>query len=296
MDHLTPLIAPSFLPLHRQIVKDTFSHYWLKGGRGSTKSSFISIEIILGIMRDPNANGAVLRKVGATIRDSVFEQLQWAITHLGVADLWEPKVSPLSLVYLPTGQKIIFRGADNPKKIKSAKVSQGYIRYIWYEEVDEFYGMDELRIINQSLMRGGNKFDVFYSYNPPKNASHWINGEVALQSIRQDTLIHHSDFRAVPSTWLGEQFVAEAEHLRRVSPQLYQHEYLGEITGTGGEVFINLSLREISDAEIVEFDRVRRGIDWGYGSDPFVYLAAQVDVSKRIILINLQCLTLNSLV
>lgn len=96
-DKLNPLIAPSFASLHRQVLNGGFSHYWLKGGRGSAKSSFISLEIVLGVMRDPNANAVVLRKVGATLRDSVFEQVVWAVEKLQVADLWEPeKNAPLS--------------------------------------------------------------------------------------------------------------------------------------------------------------------------------------------------------
>ncbi len=279
-DKLNPLIAPSFASLHRQMLNGGFSHYWLKGGRGSAKSSFISLEIVLGVMRDPEANAVVLRKVGNTLRDSVYEQMVWAVEKLKVGDLWEQKKTPLCLIFKPTGQKILFRGGDNPHKIKSVKVSKGYVRFIWYEEVDEFRGMEELRVINQSLMRGGKKFDVFYSYNPPKNVGHWVNGEVAAQSLRADTIVHHSDFRWVPLDWLGEQFVAEAEELRRSRPEFYRHEYLGEVTGTGGEVFKNVVLREISDGEIASFDRVRRGLDWGYGPDPFVYLALHFDKKR----------------
>lgn len=93
-DKLNPLIAPSFASLHRQVLNGGFSHYWLKGGRGSAKSSFISLEIVLGVMRDPNANAVVLRKVGTTLRDSVFEQVVWAVEKLQVADLWEQKKTP----------------------------------------------------------------------------------------------------------------------------------------------------------------------------------------------------------
>ena len=94
----------------------------LNGGRGSTKSSFVSIEIILGMMKDKNANGVALRKVGVNLKDSVYEQLQWAIKVLGVDNYWQSKLSPLELVYIPTGQRIVFRGADKPKKIKSTKM------------------------------------------------------------------------------------------------------------------------------------------------------------------------------
>ena len=116
------------------------THYWMEGGRGSLKSSTAGVEIPLGIMRDPNANAVVLRKVRDTLKDSVFEQLEWAIEMLQVSHLWISKVSPLSLTYKPTGQQILFRGADKPKRIKSLKFRKGYCRYIWYEELDEFGG------------------------------------------------------------------------------------------------------------------------------------------------------------
>ena len=113
------------------------------------------------MMKDPEANAVVIRKVGLYLKDSVYEQLLWAIDRLGVSHLWQAKLSPLELVYTPTGQRIIFRGADKPKKLKSTKVHRGYIKYIWYEEADEFAGEEEIRTINLSLLRGGSGFKVF---------------------------------------------------------------------------------------------------------------------------------------
>lgn len=251
----------------------------LNGGRGSTKSSFVSIEIILGMMKDKNANGVALRKVGVNLKDSVYEQLQWAIKVLGVDNYWQSKLSPLELVYIPTGQRIVFRGADKPKKIKSTKFRNGYCKYIWYEEVDEFCGMEEIRIINQSLMRGGEGFCVFYSYNPPKSQRNWINKEVLEDN--PDRVVHHSTYLAVPPEWLGEQFIREAEHLKKTKPDIYEHEYLGNVTGTGGEVFTNLTIRRISDEEIKNFDHISRGLDWGYASDPFHYTVNHYDKTRR---------------
>ena len=250
----------------------------LNGGRGSTKSSFVSIEIILGMMKDKNANGVALRKVGVNLKDSVYEQLQWAIKVLGVDNYWQSKLSPLELVYIPTGQRIVFRGADKPKKIKSTKFRNGYCKYIWYEEVDEFCGMEEIRIINQSLMRGGEDFCVFYSYNPPKSQRNWINKEVLEDN--PDRVVHHSTYLTVPKEWLGEQFIREAEHLKKTKPDIYDHEYMGLVTGTGGEVFRNITIRTISDDEIGQFDHISRGIDWGYASDPFHYTVNHYDKTR----------------
>lgn len=281
MKQLTDLIAPSFYTLHSDIKSGVYTHYWLKGGRGSTKSSFISLEIVLGMMEHPDANAVVIRKVGLYLKDSVYEQICWAIEALGVAALWQAKLSPLEIRYLPTGQKILFRGADKPRKLKSTKVAHGYVRYIWYEECDEFAGIEEIRTVNQSLMRGGAKFDVFYSYNPPKSQNNWVNNEVLL--VQPGKRVHHSTYRAVPRLWLGEQFFIEAEHLAETKPEQYEHEYLGKVTGTGGEVFTNVQIRPITDEEISGFGYLRRGIDWGYTTDPFCYVALCYDRKhKRI--------------
>lgn len=278
---LSKLIAPSFYEVHQAIKEGQYTHYWLKGGRGSTKSSFVGIEIILGMMRDSEANAVALRKVKDTLRESVFEQLLWAIDILGVRHLWKDSVSPLGLTFIPTGQRIIFRGADNPKKVKSAKLRRGYIKYIWYEEVDEFGGPEEIRTINQTFMRGGDEFAVVYTFNPPKSQRNWVNREVQEAEQRLDTLVHHSTYLTVPREWLGDQFVIEAEHLKKANPTAYAHEYLGEITGTGGEVFTNLTIRRISDDEINTFDRLNRGIDWGYAVDPFHYTVNYFDKTRR---------------
>ncbi|WP_081954014.1 PBSX family phage terminase large subunit [Paenibacillus sp. FSL R5-0345] len=272
---LTNVIAPSFYDVHWDIVDGKYTHFWLSGGRGSTKSSVISIEIILGIMEDPMANAVVLRKVKDTLNDSVKDQLEWAIAALGVEDYWEVPGEKLVITYKPTGQEIRFRGADKPKKIKGLKYVKGYCKYIWYEELDEFTSMEEVRMINQSLMRGGPKFTVFYSYNPPKSANNWVNTES--KYTRDDRLAVHTNYLSVPKEWLGEQFLIEAEHLRDTKPAAYEHEYLGNITGTGGEVFDNVQIRRISDEEIEDFYNIRRGLDFGYGPDPLSYGAMHYD-------------------
>lgn len=283
MTRLSDLIAPRFYKLHHLIKQHAYTHYWLKGGRGSTKSSFISIEIIIGMMQNPDANTVALRKVKDTLKESVFEQLIWAIEALGVKDFWRVTLSPLRLTYTPTGQRIIFRGLDVAKKIKSVKVSKGYIRYVWFEELDEFSGMEEIRTVLQSLLRGGEKFNVFYSFNPPKSVSNWVNAET--REKRPDRVIHHSDYLSVPEKWLGEQFLLEAEQLKATNETAYKHEYLGEVVGTGGEVFANVVVRKITKKERAAFDRIRRGIDYGFTIDPFVYLVMHYDAKYRRIYI-----------
>lgn len=279
MTKLSQCIGQGFYGLHRDIRQGKYTHYWLKGGRGSGKSSFLSIELLLGLLEDEDANGVVLRKVAANLRDSVFEQMLWAIHALGVEDEWEKKISPMELVRKSTGQKILFRGCDDPRKLKSLKFQRGYAKFIWYEEVDEFGGMQEIRSLNQSLMRGGEEFRIFYSYNPPKQARSWVNQEMAEE--REDRLVHHSTYREMPEEWLGSQFLAEAEYIRKRHPETYRHEYLGEVTGSSGEVFHNLILREISDEEIENFDHISRGLDWGYAIDPLHYTVNHYDKTRR---------------
>ena len=276
---LDRLIAPSFYKVHNSI--EDYTHFWLCGGRGSTKSSFVSVEIILGIMKNADTNAVVLRKVGAYLKDSVFSQLEWAIEKLGVSDMWDIKASVPEMVYKKTGQKILFRGADKVQKLKSTKVTHGYIRYIWYEELDEFCGMKEIRSINQSMMRGGEKFTVFYSYNPPQNRRSWVNRE-ALKK-RDDMLVHKSTYLDVPKNWLGEQFFLEAKYLKKLHINQYNHEYLGEVTGTGGEIFDNLEVVKLSDEEVKSFDNIKCGVDFGFTADPFVYVVCFYHNNKLFI-------------
>jgi len=276
---LSELIAPNFYPIHQDIKAGKHTHYKLYGGRGSTKSSFVSVEIVTGMMRDPQANAAVFRKVGATLQESVYEQLLWAIDALGVSHLWHASLSPLRITYIPTGQRIIFRGCDDPNKTKSVKLRKGYFKYIWYEERAEFSGDEDERKINQSLMRGGKKFIVFYTWNPPKQLQSWVNQDVLEE--RPDTLCNHSTYLTVPREWLGEQFFLEAEDLKKRKPMSYRHEYLGEATGTGGKVFDNVVIRTITDAEISRFDKIRQGLDFGFAADPLAFVRSHYDSKHR---------------
>lgn len=276
---LTSLIAPSFYQLYHDITKHKHTHYWLKGGRGSTKSSFISVLIILLIMQNPDVNAVVMRRFAATLHDSVYEQIAWAIDKLGVSSYFRLQTSPLQIIYKPTGQRIVFRGADDPLKIKSIKFARGYCGIVWYEELAEFPGLDGISNILQSLLRGGSTYWCFYSYNPPASISSWVNYESGI--TRPDKIVHESTYLQVPPEWLGEQFLAEAEAKKIAHPDAYNHEYMGIVTGTGGEVFGNVTARPITDEEIRQYDHVRRGLDWGYARDPLAYLAGNYDAKRK---------------
>jgi phage terminase large subunit len=268
--NLTDIISPAFYSVHWDILYGNHTYYDLYGGRGSTKSSFISAEIVLGMMEDSNANAVVFRKYGVTLRESVYEQIQWAIDALGVSDLWEARVSPLRFVYKPTGQKIVFRGLDKAKKTKSIKVSYGYFKYLWFEELDEFSGIEEIRTVQQSVLRGGSKFVVFKSFNPPISRSSWAN--VYVSKPRDDSLRHKSDYTTVPVEWLGQPFVDEAEHLKKTNPKAYEHEYLGNAVGLGTNIFDVLEIRTITDDEISRMERIYQGQDWGWYPDPKAFI------------------------
>lgn len=278
---LSEKIGPAFYGIAHDIFHHGHTHYDFSGGRGSLKSSTVSIIVPLLLVANPGTHALVLRKVANTIRDSVYAQYIWAIGELGMAAYWEAKVSPMELIYKPTSQKIMFRGADDPMKIKSIKVPFGYIAVTHFEEKDQFAGRAEIRNILQSTMRGGSVFWNFESYNPPISRDNWANKD-SLEE-RADRLCHKSTYLQAPPEWLGEQFLAEAEHLKETDERAYQHEYLGIPVGTGGNVFENLELREITDKEIGSFDQIYQGVDWGWYPDPFAFIRLHYDRARETI-------------
>lgn len=278
---LSSVIGPAFHLLARDVVQHGHTHYDLSGGRGSLKSSCVSLLVPLILLANKNTHALVLRKVANTIRDSVYAQYLWAIGELGMASYWEAKVQPMELIYRPTGQKIMFRGADDPMKIKSIKVPFGYIAVTHFEEKDQFAGRAEIRNILQSTMRGGSKFWNFESYNPPISRDNWANKD-SLEE-RPDRLCHKSTYLEAPPEWLGSQFLSEAEHLKSTDERAYRHEYLGEAVGTGGNVFENLELRKITDKEISHFDRIYQGVDFGWFPDQLAFIRAHYDRNQETI-------------
>lgn len=280
---LSSVIGPSYYSMARDVIDHRHTHYDLSGGRGSLKSSAVSLLVPILIVQHPEIQALVLRKVGNTLRDSVYAQYIWGIAELGMAAYWDAKVSPMELVYKPTGQKIMFRGADDPMKIKSIKVPFGYIGITHFEEKDQFAGRAEIRTILQSTMRGGSLFWNFESYNPPISRDNWAN--IDSQEPRPDRLCHKSTYLEAPPEWLGDQFLAEAEYLKETNERAYQHEYLGIPTGTGSDVFENVTVREIPDEEISTFDRIYNGVDWGYFPDPWAFNRVHFDTARRTLYI-----------
>lgn len=273
------VIAPPYLAALYDIEEKEHREYIFKGGRGSTKSSFVGLEIINLIKKNPTMHALCCRKVSNTLKDSVFNQLKWAISALDLEDEFTSTVSPIEITYKPTGQKIYFRGADDPTKIKSIKPPFGYIGIVWFEELDQFAGPEEIRNIEQSAIRGGDDAYIFKSFNPPKTANNWANKYVKIPKDNQYQL--HTTYLDVPKKWLGKTFIEEAEHLKEVNYTAYEHEYLGIANGNGGNVFDNVVIREITDEEIKEFDRIYHGVDWGYYPDKYAYTKSYFDAARR---------------
>lgn len=276
---LSDVVAPHFYALHCDIMRHGHTYYWLEGGRGSTKSSEISLEIPQLLIKNPECHAVVLRKVGNTIKNSVYPQIQWGIDTLGLTSKFRFKTSPHEITYRKTGQKILFFGVDDPQKIKSIKLPFGYIGIAWFEELDQFSGMEEIRNLNQSLLRGGPKFWEFCSFNPPKSQNNWVNEEKL--SDDPDRFVHHSTYLGVPRTWLGERFFEDAEKLKQKNELAYRHEYMGEVTGTGGAVFDNVEDMAMPDEQVAAFDRLYFGLDFGFAVDPLAFICMHYDKKHR---------------
>ena len=280
---LKSLVAPSFYGTHKAIKAGNVTEVVEKGGRGGAKSSYISIELILQLLMHPGCHAAVFRKIGNTLRTSVYAQICWAISTLNLSHKFRCTVSPMECTYLPTGQKILFFGLDDPGKVKSIKSPFGYIGIAWFEELDQYSGPEEIRNVEQSLFRGGPFSLVLKSFNPPAMARSWSN-QYALEQ-KPGKLVHHSTYLDVPKDWLGERFLADADHLKQANETAYRHEYLGEVVGSGTQVFENLELRPVPDDEIAAFDRIYNGIDWGWYPDPWAFNRMHYDQARRTLYI-----------
>lgn len=290
--NMSDVLADVYQDIFYDVMEHKHSRYVFPGGRGSLKSSTISVLIPLLIMNYPNIHAACFRQVGNTVQKSVFAQIEWGIYKLGVESLFHiPKTFATPIVYKPTGQQIIFMGLDDPMKVKSIKLPFGYIGITWFEELDQFSGPEGLRKVTQSTKRGGDLFWDFRSFNPPISKNNWANEFADDLEFNPDSrsIVFRTDYTMVPQEWLGEEFLFEAEELLRKNPKAYEHEYLGHAIGTGGDVFPNveefdadeLVNRWDDDETMVErwktFDQIYCGIDWGFARDPFRFVRLHFD-------------------
>lgn len=272
------MIGAGFIDLYRDIAAREHGEYVLKGGRGSGKSSFAALVVVEQLMCREDEHAAAMRQVGATLKDSVYAKLCWAISALGLEEEFDCRLAPLEIVRKRTRQKIYFRGADDPSKLKSISPPFGHIGILWLEELDQFGSEKNVRSLEQSIIRGGDGI-VIKTFNPPKSANNWVNKYIAVP--KTERTVHHSTYLDVPAEWPGKRFIEEAEYLKEINPEAYAHEYLGESNGSGGLVFENLTIREISDEEISRLGRIYNGIDWGWYPDPFRFCRVGYMASER---------------
>lgn len=276
--------AEVYHDLHDDICHGKHTFYNLPGGRGSGKSSFVALELVYQIMNDPDriSNGLVIRKWAVTLRGSVFSQIQWAIDVLEVGQYWKYTLNPMQFTYI-TGQTIKLTGLDDPQKLKSLKPVRGYFRFLWLEEFSEITGEPELRNLQQSVLRGGARFTVFRSFNPPISSANWANVYINRPDNRSITL--QTNYLQVPAEWLGQDFIDEAEKLKGINPRAYEHEYMGLPVGSGSEVFETLEVRRITDQEYEQQDTVYSGLDFGFSNDPACFLRVGYNPKTETIVI-----------
>lgn len=279
---ISELLPKPFHSVWRATFNSEILHIVCKGGRGSGKSSDIAHIIIQLMMRYP-VNTVAIRKVDNTLEQSVYEQLKWAISEQQVTHLWKANKSPLKLTYLPTGNYILFRGAQEPERIKSLKDSRFPFAIAWIEELAEFRMEDEVKTITNSLLRDeldeGLFYKFFYSYNPPKRKQNWTNKKYETVTLPNNTFVHHSSYLDNP--FIAKQFIEEAEETKKRNERQYRWEYLGEAIGSGVAPFENLEFRSISDDEIATFDNIRQGNDFGYSNDPNAFVRWHYDKTRR---------------
>ena len=297
---VSELIAPIFYPTHKSIKNNEFTYYDETGGRGSTKSSFVSIEIVLGMMND-RRNGHIthatcLRMVANTLRGSVLEQIEWAIGKLNVEKYWKKTLNPLQYIYMPNSknpQYIKFYGCDDPTKIKSIKFAKGYSKYLWFEETQEFKKASDLTTVALSIMRKNDEgedlpFVVFRTGNPKPELNHWWNIELKYQ--RKDRMVQKSDYTQVPQEWHTKAFLDEAEDMKQRNYKEYQNVFLGLVVGTDGLCYpmfdVNKHVVDIRDFKWLPYERVTRiicGCDGGTIIDATTLNILCVTTAGRIV-------------
>ena len=275
---LSGLVPEVFHPVWRSMRAFERVEYWLVGGRGAAKSTVAALRCLSAIARDPDANVVAFKKHGVEIENTVYAEFGKAVSRLNWGDLFRFKTSPYQIVYRPTGQRVFFRGLDDPDKTRSFSASRGYVQIGWFEEYSQYEGQREIDTVLQSIGRGGPRFQMLATYNPPETRAAWVNVERAKPN--PDRWVHESSYLDIPPEWLGPAFFRIAERVRRENPERYRHDYLGEVTGTGGEVFRNLEAREVTDEEIGRFRRVRWGMDFGQ-ADPTVLVGTNYDADAR---------------
>lgn len=283
---ISELIPPAFHSLWRASLNSDILNLIAKGGRGPGKSSDIAIIISQLLMRYP-VNAVGIRYVDNTLEQSIFEQMKWAIHYQEVSHLFKINKSPLRITYIPRGNYMIFRGAQNPERLKSLKDARFPFAIGWLEELAEFKNEDEVTTITNSLLRGelddGLFYKFFFSYNPPKRKQSWVNKKYETSFQPKNTFVHHSTYFDNP--YISKAFIEEAEAMKERNLKRYEWEYLGKAIGSGVVPFDNLQVvaGSITDEMVASFDNIRQGLDYGYATDPLAFVRWHYDKKRNSI-------------
>lgn len=272
-----------------KVVGKGYREYWnykgryrvLKGGRGSKKSTTTALNFITRMMEYPEANLLVVRKVFKDHKDSTYTQLKWAMNQLGVSHLWDCRLSPLEMIYKPTGQKIMFRGLDNPMSVTSITVEKGYLAWAWFEEAFQVVNEDDFDKIDMSIRgdTGGLFKQITLTFNPWSD-KHWLK--------RRFFDGENPNVLALTTNYLINEFLDASdielfEWMRTHSPRRYKIEGLGEWGIAEGGVFENWREFAFDRNEIAKRPGIRSafGLDFGYTNDPSTLSCAFVDMENR---------------
>lgn len=257
-----------------------------KGSRGSKKSKTTALWYIVNMMKYPDSNLLVVRKVFRTLKDSCFTELKWAVSRLGVDRLWEFKESPLEMTYKPTGQKIYFRGLDDPLKITSISVPKGVLCWCWIEEAYEITSQSDFEMLNESI-RGyvpkdsGLFKQITLTFNP-WNQHHWLKKRF-FDNPDSETLAITTNYAC--NEWLDQKDRELFEKMKVQNPARYRVAGLGEWGVSDGLIFENWQEKVFDVEEIRGLSSVRSafGLDFGYTNDPTALFCGLADLPSRTI-------------
>lgn len=251
-----------------------------KGSRASKKSKTHALRFIYNTMKYPDSNLLVIRKTYRTLKDSCFTELKWAVHRYGVDQWWEFKESPLEATYKPTGQKIYFRGLDDPLKVTSVTVDVGALCWMWIEEAYEIMNEDDFNILDESI-RGEVPEDLWkqivLTFNP-WNEHHWIKKR--FYDAEPD-----SDILPATTNYLCNEFLDAAdlrvfETMKKNNPRRYQVAGLGNWGIVDGLIYENWREEEFSLEDIRQC-KSAFGLDFGYTNDPSAFFAGFVDIQNK---------------
>lgn len=261
----------------------------VKGGRGSKKSTTTALWIVMRMMRTPKANTLVIRRYFNTHRNSTFAQIQWAIDRIGVHSLWKATTAPLEFTYKPTGQKILFRGLDDPQSITSIVAAEGHICWCWWEEafqVNDESAFDKVDMSLRGIMPDGLYIQHTLTLNPWSD-KHWIKRRFFDAADNIDIMAITRNYTC--NEWLSAADVVIFERMKTENPRRFAIEGNGEWGVSEGQVFENWETQEF-DVEAMRHDFIdygerryidRFGLDFGFSQDPTAFIHAMIDTRKR---------------